>query len=94
MGFADGRIRVTNVKAENINDLNDYIEYAMHDNKTGRVQMLCSSYDDRMLFTYGDDGNIFSFMFRCDNDAVDECMNSIADLPQSSEFVVSFAEKQ
>lgn len=89
MGFADGRIRVTNIKVTDIYDLNDYIEYAIHDNKTGRVKMISSSHDDRMLFTYGDDGNIFSFMFQCDNGTVDACMNPIFDSPQSCELIVS-----
>ncbi|XP_025203883.1 cilia- and flagella-associated protein 44-like [Melanaphis sacchari] len=37
MGFADGRIRLTNVKDNDISDFGDYIEYSVHDNKTGRL---------------------------------------------------------
>lgn len=93
MGFADGRIRVTNITTEDMHDLNDYIEYAIHDNRTGRVKTICSSHDNRMLFTCGDDGNIFSLMFQCDGHAIDECVNSISNLPRSSESVVSPVEK-
>ncbi|XP_015370279.1 PREDICTED: uncharacterized protein LOC107166221 [Diuraphis noxia] len=39
-----------------------------------------------MLYTCGDDGNIFSFMFQCDNEVI-EHMISISELPQSSVFV-------
>lgn len=89
MGFADGRIRLTNVQLTNVSDFGDYIEYSIHDNKKGRVNMLCFSHDNRMLYTCGDDGNIFSFMFQCDNKVIEKCMISISELPQSPVFVVS-----
>lgn len=92
MGFADGKIRVTNIEASNISDLSDYIEYSIHDNKTGRVKMLCFSQDNRMLFTCGDDGNIFSFIFQCDINTVEKYMISISELPQSSKLIVSLKQ--
>ncbi|XP_028044392.1 cilia- and flagella-associated protein 44-like [Rhopalosiphum maidis] len=72
MGFADGRIRLTNVKDNNVSDFGDYIEYSVHDNKTGRVNMLCLSQDKYMLYTCGDDCNIFSFMFQCSYKNINE----------------------
>jgi WD40 repeat protein len=72
MGFADGRIRLTNIKDNNLSDFGDYIEYSVHDNKTGRVNMLCLSQDNYMLYTCGDDCNIFSFMFQCNYKNIDE----------------------
>lgn len=92
MGFADGKIRVTNVGVNNISDLSDYIEYSIHDNKTGRVKMLCFSQDNRMLFTCGDDGNIFSFIFQCDINTVEKYMISVSELPQSSKLIVSLKQ--
>lgn len=89
MGFADGKIRVTNVGVNNLSDLSNYIEYSIHDNKTGRVKMLCFSQDNRMLFTCGDDGNIFSFIFQCDINTVEKYMISVSELPQSSKLIVS-----
>lgn len=89
MGFADGRIRVTNVNVDDVYDLSDYIEYPTHDNKTGRVKMLCFSRDNHMLYTYGDDGNIFSFTFQCDMGVIEKGMVSVSKLPPSPKPIVS-----
>jgi len=89
MGFDDGRVRVTNFKVDDPSDLSDYIEYSIHDNKTGRVKILCLSEDNRMLFTCGDDGNIFSFTFQCDNSAVEKCVISTSKLPKSTKLLAS-----
>ncbi|XP_022179157.1 uncharacterized protein LOC111039821 isoform X2 [Myzus persicae] len=86
MGFADGRIRLTNVQLNNVSDFGDFIEYSVHDNKKGRVNMLCFSHDNCMLYTCGDDGNIFSFMVQYDNKVVEKCMISISELPQLPVF--------
>lgn len=88
MGFADGRIRITNVNVEDISDLSNYIEYPIHDNKRGTVK-LCFSQGNHMLYTYGDDGNIFSLIFQCDYSVVEKCKISVSDLPQYPEFTVS-----
>lgn len=88
MGFDDGRFRVTNVKVEDTYVLSNYIEYPIHDNKRGTVKM-CLSHDNHMLYTYGDDGNIFSLMFQCDYSVVEKCKISVSDLPQSPELTVS-----
>lgn len=88
MGFADGRIRITNLKTDNMLDLSDYIEYSIHDNKTGSVKMLCLSKDSRMLFTCGNDGNIFSFVLQCDNDIIEKCTIQNYKLPQSFKISV------
>jgi len=89
MGFADGTIRITSHNVLNTSDLSDFIEYSIHDNKTGRVKMFSFSQDKHMLFTYGDDGNIFSFMFQCDYNIVEKCMISISELPQLPKIIVS-----
>jgi len=67
MGFANGRIRLTNVKVNDVSDFNDYIEYSVHDNETGRVNLMCFSQDNYMFYTCGDDCNIFSYKFQCKN---------------------------
>lgn len=89
MGFADGRVRVTNVSVDDTFDLSDYIEYPTHDNKSGRVKTLCFSRDNRMLYTYGDDGNIFSFMFNCDIDVIKKETVPISKLPPLPNLIVS-----
>lgn len=88
MGFADGRIRVTNIRVEDISDLSNFIEYSVHDNETGTVQ-LCFSQDNQMLYSYGGDGNIFSFMFNCDHSVFKKCIDSIPKLSPTPEFLVS-----
>jgi hypothetical protein len=89
MGFADGRIRLTNVQVKDVSDFGDYIEYSIHDNIKGRVNMLCFSHDNCMLYTCGDDGNIFSFMFQSNNKVIEKCMSSISKFPQPSVLAVS-----
>lgn len=89
MGFSDGKIRVTKVKTEDISDLSDYVEYSIHDNKNGKIKMLCFSQDNCMLYTCGDDGNIFSFIFQCDINTTEKCTVSVSELPQLSELDVS-----
>lgn len=88
MGFADGRIRVTNINVEDICDLSNFIEYSVHDNEIGTVK-LCFSQDNQMLYSYGDDGNIFSFMFKCDHSVFKKCINSIYKLQITPKLLVS-----
>lgn len=83
MGFDDGTVRITNFNVDDPSDLSDYIEYPVHDNQTGRVKTLCMSEDNRMLYTCGDDGNIFSFAFMCDGGAVEKCAISTSKPPKS-----------
>lgn len=88
MGFADGKIRVTNIKVEDVSDLNNFIEYSIHDNERVSVK-LCFSQDNKILYSYGEDGNIFSFMFQCDHSIFKKCVNSISKLPQTPKLLVS-----
>ncbi|VVC33540.1 WD40/YVTN repeat-like-containing domain,WD40 repeat,WD40-repeat-containing domain [Cinara cedri] len=87
MGFADGRIRVVNVNVADVSDFSDFIEYSIHDNITGRIKTTCFSQDNRMLYTCGDDRNIFSFMYQCDYDVVEKCVISISELPRPSKII-------
>lgn len=89
MGFNDGRIRITNIREEDNFNLSDYIEYPIHNNKSGRVKMFRFSQDNHILYTYGDDGNIFSFMFRCDYSVVEKNMISASELSELPTLFVS-----
>lgn len=90
MGFADGKIRVTSVNyCNDVNDLSDYIEYSVHDNKRGKVKILCLSQDKRMLFSCGDDGNIFSYTFQCEISTVEKSIVSVSELFQLPKLIVS-----
>lgn len=88
MGFSDGRIRVTNIRVEDISDLSNFIEYSVHDNEIGTVK-LCLSQDNQMLYSYGGDGNIFSFMFKCDHNAFKMCIDSTWSLSPTPKLFVS-----
>lgn len=87
MGFADGKIRVVNAKTEDMSDFSDFIEYSVHDNTNGKIKMLCFSEDNCMLYTCGDDRNIFSFMYQCD--VIEKSIDSISELPQSPRLIAS-----
>lgn len=96
MGFADGRIRVTKVDAGG-RDLDDYVEFAAHDNRTGRVKTLRASGDGRVLYTYGDDGNVFSFVYRPSDDDDDDdgsIGGRATSLPRSSALLVRTGNRQ
>lgn len=94
MGFADGSIRVTNINVEDISYLSDYIEYSIHDNRLGRVKKLCFSQDNRMMYTYGNDGNIFSFMFQCNNSDIEKNSVPVSKFPMSPKFMVGKRRKK
>ncbi|XP_050423055.1 cilia- and flagella-associated protein 44 [Adelges cooleyi] len=81
MGFADGRMRVTNLSLEDPSNFNDFVEYSMHDNITGIIKCICFSHDCRMLYTLGEDGNVFSFNFQCDYNAEEKCALPVTELP-------------
>lgn len=90
MGFDDGRVRIIKFKFNDTLDLSDYIEYSIHDKKRGRIKNLCFCKDNGMLFTYGDDGNIFSFVLQCNDKVNEKCMSSTFKLPKSLIYSVSF----
>lgn len=56
-----GQIRVCKLKPENYTDLSDYWILSMHDNFNGYIPKIILSYNQKMLFTCGYDGNLFSY---------------------------------
>lgn len=56
-----GQIRVCKWKSEDYTDLSDYWILSMHDNYNGHIPKIILSYDHKMLFTCGYDGNLFSY---------------------------------
>ncbi|XP_011859838.1 PREDICTED: uncharacterized protein LOC105557260 isoform X2 [Vollenhovia emeryi] len=61
LGMEDGQIRVCRWKLENYTDLSDYWTLPMHDNCNGYIPKMILSRDQRILFTCGYDGNLFSY---------------------------------
>ncbi|KYN07248.1 WD repeat-containing protein 52 [Cyphomyrmex costatus] len=61
LGMEHGEIRVCRWKPENYTDLSDYWILPMHDNYNGYIPKMILSHDQKMLFTCGYDGNLFSF---------------------------------
>ncbi|NXG14111.1 CFA44 protein, partial [Grallaria varia] len=59
----DGSLRVYPLleKELSVNTLKKYWCLNVHDNDSGQIQCICSSFDDTFLITCGGDGNIFTF---------------------------------
>lgn len=56
-----GQIRVCKLKPENYTDLSDYWILSMHDNFNDYIPKIILSHNQKMLFTCGYDGNLFSY---------------------------------
>ncbi|KAK0088856.1 hypothetical protein PV325_010453 [Microctonus aethiopoides] len=67
IGMEQGEIRVCRLKHLDLTDLSDYWILPMHDTLTGYIPKIIFSYNYKMLFTCGHDGNIFSFIFNDDS---------------------------
>ncbi|XP_014472910.1 PREDICTED: cilia- and flagella-associated protein 44 [Dinoponera quadriceps] len=61
LGMEHGQIRVCKYKSEDYTDLSDYWILSMHDNYNGCIPKMILSHDQKMLFTCGYDGNLFSY---------------------------------
>ncbi|XP_019696509.1 uncharacterized protein LOC105182290 [Harpegnathos saltator] len=61
LGMEHGQIRVCKYKSEDYTDLSDYWILPMHDNYNGYIPKMILSHDQKMLFTCGHDGNLFSY---------------------------------
>ncbi|KDR19694.1 WD repeat-containing protein 52 [Zootermopsis nevadensis] len=68
LGMENGQIRVNRVNPNDHTDLSDYWLYSMHDNTNGRIRCMCFNYDQRFMFSCGDDGNIFSYQVNFEDD--------------------------
>lgn len=64
MGLGNGEIRVCRVNKSDETDLSDFWSLPMHDK--GRIFAMKISPDEKMLFTCGEDGNLFSFCINVD----------------------------
>lgn len=85
MGFSDGKIRIVKENAADLPDFSNYIEYSIHDNITGKIKSTCFSQDNRILYTCGDDRNIFSFLYQC----IEKHMVSFHELSRPPKIIVS-----
>ncbi|XP_050529600.1 cilia- and flagella-associated protein 44 isoform X1 [Daktulosphaira vitifoliae] len=86
MGFTNGRIRLTNIQTKHFLNLEDYIEHSMHDNITGKIKGLYFSHDYRLLYSFGDDGNIFCYHFHCNHTDESKCSLQVVELPSKPEL--------
>lgn len=67
IGMEQGEIRICRLKHLDFTDLSDYWILPMHDTLIGYIPKIIFSYNYKMLFTCGHDGNIFSFIFNDDS---------------------------
>lgn len=58
-----GEIRIVKINANDFRDLSDYWQISMHDNLNGFIPKMCFSYDEKLFFSCGHDGNIFSYLY-------------------------------
>lgn len=56
----NGAIRINKIK-EDFRDLSDYWLLNMHDNFNGIIPSIQFSYDSKIMFSVGHDGNLFSY---------------------------------
>lgn len=56
----NGAIRINKIK-EDFRDLSDYWVLNMHDNLNGIIPSIQFSYDSKIMFSIGHDGNLFSY---------------------------------
>lgn len=56
----NGAIRINKIN-EDFRDLSDYWLLNMHDNLNGIIPSIQFSYDNKMIFSIGHDGNLFSY---------------------------------
>ncbi|XP_036151277.1 cilia- and flagella-associated protein 44 [Monomorium pharaonis] len=66
LGMEHGQIRVCKWKPQNYTDLSDYWILPMHDNYNGYIPKIILSHNQKMLFTCGHDGNLFSYEIKDD----------------------------
>lgn len=62
----NGTIRVQPIPNEDPGLMGPYWSLTVHDNHYGKISSLCSSFDDRFLFSVGMDGNFFMFEMMSD----------------------------
>ncbi|XP_060626745.2 cilia- and flagella-associated protein 44 [Anolis sagrei] len=62
-GMQNGAVRIypLHQKEFSIDNIAGYWLFSLHDNEYGKIQGICSSFDDRFLVTCGADGNIFTY---------------------------------
>lgn len=63
LAMQHGEIRVVKINPHDFRDLSDYWQISMHDNLNGFIPKMCFSYDEKLLFSCGHDGNIFSYLY-------------------------------
>lgn len=73
----NGAIRINVYCKDNFRNLKNYWLLNMHDNFKGAITFIVSSYDNKYLFTTGNDGNIFSYVWNIvvddGSDFIDVC---------------------
>ncbi|XP_042312653.1 cilia- and flagella-associated protein 44 isoform X2 [Sceloporus undulatus] len=62
-GMENGAVRIYPLHRKELSadNIAGYWSFNLHDNDYGKIQGICSSFDDRFLVTCGADGNIFTY---------------------------------
>ncbi|XP_057334477.1 cilia- and flagella-associated protein 44 isoform X2 [Microplitis mediator] len=67
LGLESGKLKICHLNKNDPTNLSDYWLLPIHENSNGQITKILLSYDKKMLFTSGCDGNIFSFVINNDN---------------------------
>lgn len=66
IGEKNGTLRIQPMaESKKVEDLKDYWSYGYHDTDNGNVTNLELSYNEKFLFSTGEDSNIFGILFNC-----------------------------
>lgn len=82
-GMEYGCIRIQPLHNDDPGFMCPYWSLAMHDNSYGAVTQLATSFDDKYIFSVGQDGNFFAFTVVDDKRAQQELALSKAKVPSA-----------
>lgn len=61
IGLGNGGIQIVRKNVKDNLDFSDYWMSITHDNIKGRIRKICTSYDEKYLYSMGCDANVFSY---------------------------------
>jgi WD40 repeat protein len=66
-GTDDGCLRVHNIPDTSTLDLSNYWQFSMHNTQNGCINQISTSFDNKYIFSIGNDGNFFTYEFNMDS---------------------------
>ena len=63
LGLENGAIRIQVLESHDMDKLDSYWRFNMHDNQSGAIMEISMSFDEKFLLSIGQDGNFFIYSF-------------------------------